>query len=383
MSTKSIGTEWVKPPTPDQIELTLFGPGFGEAIIVHLGSNRWLLVDSCTDSATGTPAALDYLKALGVDPTDGVVLVITTHWHDDHIRGLSRVLDSCPGAIFTCSAAFREKEFFAMVEAHARQPPIATGTGVAEIDRTFKILATRHQVVRRATASRRLLTYSAGDSAHGQSIEIFSLSPSDQEIHLAHLALAGMVNQETKRRAISRNPNHNSVVLWISIGDTCLLLGADLEETSEPGTGWTAILNDSTRPEGQASALKVPHHGSNNAYNGGVWSEMLLAQPYAILTPWTLGKGSLPTPEGINTILAHTPHGYITSPPRAPKSGQGLPQAVKAELRDRKLKLLKAEPTTGAVRLRNGGVLAPSSWTISVKEPGCTLASLTSAAKSA
>jgi hypothetical protein len=29
-------------PTADQIELTLFGPGYGECAVVHLGNNRWV-----------------------------------------------------------------------------------------------------------------------------------------------------------------------------------------------------------------------------------------------------------------------------------------------------------------------------------------------------
>lgn len=34
-------------PATDEIELTLFGPGYGEAIAVHLGEGAWLLVDPC------------------------------------------------------------------------------------------------------------------------------------------------------------------------------------------------------------------------------------------------------------------------------------------------------------------------------------------------
>lgn len=50
------------PPNSDQIELTLFGPGFGECIAVHFGEGRWIVVDSCIDKKTGNPAVLDYFN---------------------------------------------------------------------------------------------------------------------------------------------------------------------------------------------------------------------------------------------------------------------------------------------------------------------------------
>ena len=72
---------------PDQIEVTVIGPGFGESIVIHVGSNQWVVVDSCLDSRTGAPAALTYLNTLGVDPSVGVKLIVASHWHDDHIGG--------------------------------------------------------------------------------------------------------------------------------------------------------------------------------------------------------------------------------------------------------------------------------------------------------
>lgn len=62
------------PPNSDQIELTLFGPGFGESIAVHSGEGRWIVVDSCVDKKTGNPAVLDYFNAIGVSPQEVVKL---------------------------------------------------------------------------------------------------------------------------------------------------------------------------------------------------------------------------------------------------------------------------------------------------------------------
>jgi glyoxylase-like metal-dependent hydrolase (beta-lactamase superfamily II) len=88
----------------------LFGPGYGECILVHLGGGNWLLVDSCIDQRSGEQPALEYLGRIGMDPAACVRLIVATHWHDDHVRGLARVVARCREARFACSAALRARE---------------------------------------------------------------------------------------------------------------------------------------------------------------------------------------------------------------------------------------------------------------------------------
>jgi beta-lactamase superfamily II metal-dependent hydrolase len=303
--TRLSGSDWATPPAPDQIEITLLGPGFGETLVVHVGSNRWLIVDSCVDAATGNPAALDYLNALDVPSESAVELIAATHWHDDHIRGLSKVLEACPNAAFTCSSAMQRHELLQMVQAFSRQVPTVLGSGVSEIARIFDVVASRQQAVRLASSSRLLRIIPSKSSTTGDT-HIYSLSPSDAQTQLALLQLPEALARQTKRRADARSPNHFSVVLWISAGSTKVLLGGDLEDPGQPTLGWRAIVADATRPAGKGAVFKVPHHGSETAYYGPVWDEMLIEECYALLTPWTLGGGALPTAEGVRIILKHT-----------------------------------------------------------------------------
>src|SRR5450755_4692064 len=78
------------PPKSEEIEVTLFGPGYGEAIAVHLGDGTWLLVDSCIDPASNAPAASTYLQQIGVKSAQ-VCAIIASHWHDDHVGGMSQL----------------------------------------------------------------------------------------------------------------------------------------------------------------------------------------------------------------------------------------------------------------------------------------------------
>jgi hypothetical protein len=59
-------------PAPHEIEISLFGPGFGESIVVHAGNDHWIIVDSCIDADSGRPAALAYLDSIKVDVSSAV-----------------------------------------------------------------------------------------------------------------------------------------------------------------------------------------------------------------------------------------------------------------------------------------------------------------------
>src|SRR5438067_455186 len=36
-----------EPPDSSELELSVFGPGRGECLVVHLGAGEWMVVDSC------------------------------------------------------------------------------------------------------------------------------------------------------------------------------------------------------------------------------------------------------------------------------------------------------------------------------------------------
>src|SRR3989339_631959 len=98
------------PPDSDQFELTLFGPGYGECAVVHVGANRWIVVDSCLDTTTRNPAVLEYFNAIGISAQEAVRLIVISHWHDDHVRGLSDIVSSCPNALVCCSSTLTQAE---------------------------------------------------------------------------------------------------------------------------------------------------------------------------------------------------------------------------------------------------------------------------------
>jgi glyoxylase-like metal-dependent hydrolase (beta-lactamase superfamily II) len=120
------------PPLTDEVEVSVFGPGFGECIVVHLTEQSWLVVDSCIDARTKEPAALVYFEKIGVDAAKDVRFVISTHWHDDHIRGIGRVVGKCELAKFVCAHGLGSKEFKTLVSLYSNYFP-SGGPGIEEM----------------------------------------------------------------------------------------------------------------------------------------------------------------------------------------------------------------------------------------------------------
>lgn len=362
------------PPNPDQIEITLFGPGYGECGTVHLGENRWIVIDSCLNTETSNAAVLDYYAAIGIYPQEAVKLIVISHWHDDHVRGLSDVVSSCPSAYVCCSSALTTNEFLSHILDYRDIMTKTTSTGVSEIDKTLQILKSRpSSPIKRALANRPVLNLPAEGNA--DSCIVTTLSPSDKEYANFIKGIATLIpsNLKTKTRAPSLTPNNAAVALWIQIGDVKILLGSDLEEKGEMSSGWSAIVRSEERPRGLASVFKIPHHGSSTGHHDKVWSDMMVESPIAILSPFYQAGKMLPTSKDIARIVALTPLGYITTRYPVPQSKIRRSQSVERTIRETVKKMRAVQSPMGWISLRNGGKSSPDFWTVKMSIAGSHL----------
>ncbi len=349
------------PPKSDEIEVSIFGPGYGECVLIHVGESNWIIVDSCIDPASKKSAPLLYLEKIGIDPQTSVKQIIASHWHDDHIRGLSEIVEICSSADFVCSDAMKSKEFLTLASAYGAHSMMES-PGVQEFHQILETLSKRFagrerqsSPFKRAVADRILFRIDKKPQPNrGMSCEIHSLSPSDESVTKALLEITNLFPTEksTKRRIAIKGPNHCSVVLWIKIEDVRILLGSDLEELGNQLSGWTAILNSETRPTGKASLFKIPHHGSENGEHHDVWSHMLVGNPYAVLTPFSMGNVSLPKASDVERISNYSDNAYITSLPQHKKSTTARPNTVNKSIKEIAGSLRFKNPPIGQVRMR-------------------------------
>jgi hypothetical protein len=313
-------------PSDGELEVSIFGPGYGEAIALHVGLGRWILVDSCLEPNSGKPAHLQYLKSLGLDASLAVKLVVVTHWHDDHVQGIGMLVRECKSAEIVVSAALKSPHFSALLDLYGGGA-FPGSSGVTEFVNVFRILderrksGTRINAAKLAVPDKLLYRDNIYLNKKNHEVDIYSLSPSDSAILSAQLDFCQRIPDTgtRKKRIVCPSTNNTSVVLWVRIGDHRILLGSDLEKTNDPKTGWAVVINESQAIKQKASVYKVAHHGAESSHDPDIWSKLLSDKPFALLSPYLVAGNSLPRDEDLDRVAGLTSNGYITAPPKIKK----------------------------------------------------------------
>jgi hypothetical protein len=252
-----------------------------------------------------------------------------------------------------------------MLEAMNQAPSTLAGSGVREMYDVTRTIIGRDQTVTFAAPNRPIKVFDPADTGHGQPARVTTLSPSDKQITNFFAALSHAVLGSPRIEPVG--PNHLTVVTLVEIGDMGVLLGGDLEETSDPQTGWSAIVNSKERPQKKAAIFKIPHHGSGNAHSEEVWAQLLLSDPLAALTPFNRGH-KLPTPADVNRIASKTNFAFISASMDLSRSSKRRSTSVEHQLRAMNTKLTRLEPRTGAVRFRGDPSAPHTSWVIELRD---------------
>lgn len=131
-------------PASNEFELTVFGPGCGECLVLHCGDQNWCVIDSCRYPKQSHPIALQYFEKLGIDPMTAVRSILVTHWHDDHIQGIASLVRRCSQARFNISGALHSEQFFQLVlEAEETNKLVKATSSASEFSAILEILEQR------------------------------------------------------------------------------------------------------------------------------------------------------------------------------------------------------------------------------------------------
>lgn len=352
-------------PLDDEIEVSLFGPGCGECIVIHLGGGSWVVIDSCMNKESQRAEALTYFDNLGIDQEKSVKLIVCTHWHDDHIRGIASILSQCPNAKFACSSVLKESAFLNLV-ALGEEVRGPHGSGVREIEKVLKtILSRRGRDIPPTLTPVRSGKLLLDDNFNGIKAKVTALSPSSEDHDLMNAAFKEkkdeLLSGDYKRCVPSIHPNLGSVVLRVDIGSESILLGADMELRKSENSGWNAIITGS--PELKSSIYKIAHHGSQNGDAPGIWSKMLIKNCLSVLTPNQRLARPIPKAEDISRVLKATDKFYATAPSTIQKSK--LSQPSEKLFRRMGITVRQIPSTQGHVRMRKS-LDGSGEWSVSM-----------------
>jgi len=321
-------------PENNEIEISLFGggAGYGESLLIHYGNGKWALIDSAINPNTKNPIIEEYLHSIGLSYND-IFIIIATHWHDDHIKGLANIYNSCPNATFYCSDAFNSSEFFQLYAAY--KDSTLPNNGIRALTEIITLIDQRDDYFRTLKVNKLMLQENINTSI----LTIHSLSPSDYSCWIAKQELISLMPLvgESITGVHDIQPNQNCIVLLMSFNDENILLAADIENTKDSRTGWNGILNHSNIFQGKKiKVYKVAHHGSEGAYNKQIWHDYL-DRPISMLTPFAKGKNKLPSSAAMLQIDRDSIHSFITSEPnqeRTKKRRYSIDKAIQTFKKD-------------------------------------------------
>ena len=373
------------PPAIDEIEVTLLGgvTGFGECILVHIGNGDWICVDCCININTGNCIPLEYLNEIGVNVSNHLLYIICTHWHDDHIKGLSQLISACSSNTkfaLSCSDD-REKFIFELLKDIDYQ---GKSKVLDELNETFKILNVKNIEIKRLKQD--IFIFDINNiKAYALSPGEFIIEALDREIATAQRNYHRILQQLQTVKFIDKslivdanniecktmnelsrlindkidnieepneidnsssedllkfkdtrkiNQNNRCVVLQISFNNHNIILGADLEDTmsSNGVTAWQIVANSTSLKGITSSLFKIPHHGSVTGYCEKFINRFIKPDATMKLTGWTLGDKAIPEKKMLQKYYSHSKELYITTTKTLKKINTEKNKFIKKEM---------------------------------------------------
>ncbi len=281
---------------PDSLHLFIFGPGTGELVAVCAPPGRWLVVDGCGHG--GVMYAEELLEHYSASPE----LIVLTHPHEDHYKGLAELVDRATqgepdtwpvlGLVMPPEAEERS----------GRVDDLATYLSEGGAEHAVSAIFDKWD-----REPRTRWTLQPGSSVQLGAATIRAVSPSEAIRHLG---------QQAAEQGQEFDSNQLSAALLVEWSGRRIVLGADLPET--PGNGWSSAFEvEPTMAE--HAAMKVPHHGSEKALHepllgrgDGQPIPSWIATPFASKDLPRLAHGG-----GADRLLEHVAAFDVTALPRA------------------------------------------------------------------
>jgi len=357
---------------PEHIaEVTLIGTGggYGESCVIHLCDNNWIVIDSCIDPFTNESLPLKYLLDNNVNIECDVKLVVCTHWHDDHILGLSQILSRAKSCDFIMARAHDRQKFLSFVSLDYEKAIYGhLLSSTLEFVNCLQII--EREGINIVLAGENKILFSNKRSSLCS--QVISLSPSDYVIMEFDKEISTMITEfgVTNKKVVIKKPNPKSVALYLKLGDHRVLLGSDLEYSNDPRTGWLNIIEYNNVIDKKSNLFKVPHHGSINAFHDRIWIDLLDKNAIFCLTPFNKGK-PLPEENMVDKMLDFTDSLFITSMIKAnSKSKKRSNRSIEKMIEKNRPSLTEIKYSYGAINCQVDLTDPTSRWSVTTLGEG-------------
>lgn len=223
-------------PHTSLLTLTILDVGQGDATLIQSPQGKTLLIDAGPENK-GREVILPYLESQGITSLD---LLIVSHFHLDHMGGVSELIAGKDGQLGTSDDYL---------------PKTSYDRG----GNPFEYLPNYPQ-------------YLASLGEKRQSLEAGEFIPLDPSIKIRCVVVSGSIfgssNIDLNQENNTEEENSASIALLIEFGKFRYLTSGDLTGGGSPGGYSTLDLeSELARIVGPVSALHVNHHGSSSSSN--------------------------------------------------------------------------------------------------------------------
>lgn len=296
------------PPENDELEVSVFGPGKGECIVVHVPNGPWFVVDSL--QLKKTPVAVGYLKeTLKVDDLYGLFV---THWHSDHTSGAAETLEAFAPRVSLVGLphGWGKRELASLAaDLTTMSTAAASGRPIRELLRILSTLKSPQCAGIEVVS----LAVRVDLSPPNASWRLTALSPSFADQRQLANTLTQYLPGYNGPAPKAFDPNSGCAVLRLEASGFSVMLCSDLDIGHTPEHGWNAIVkhHSTLLP---SNVVKVGHHGSHTAHHVDAWTSFgSCAHPDGVVTPFPSPGGRLPRAEMIAKIKPLTHRLFLTA----------------------------------------------------------------------
>ncbi len=240
------------------LKVTVFGPGFGEAIVLEIGEELVCMVDCCRPGA-------DYLRGLVARKEVRLGFFVLSHPHYDHYQDVERVL-SLPFEKVCKFGGLHYSELREILVARSKRRPLNRKyRGAARSFSRFLALWVDLGDKRRLVTQDSLVWEESLEVEDGPvDFRVRALAPIVAGVDRFNSGLANCSFSEETGSVCAQSCNAASVVLLVSFGETKGLLTGDICADIWPRNEW-----------GKVDFLKLPHHGSRADCSKGLVANLL------------------------------------------------------------------------------------------------------------
>lgn len=329
----------------------VLGRGVGECILIELNESEWMVIDCFNvPGSKKVPAPIDYLNSIGLEPSQVIKKILITHFHDDHVQGMSALIKLVKDAEIYVPAAFTISE---AAEYYAKQNVSNAFQDLSGIKEFTQILDTLEQDGRTITGVKHSMVI-----YRDESLELYALSPSEKDCTNASkdfIALASGISEASKMSKCY--PNNYCVVLSARCLETqrSALFGSDLEISTDSDCGWEAAISGTLAPRtNEVDIFKIPHHGSENGYHQYTVENVLTKNVISVVT--TFDRCNLPRAEFIDTYKSCCDKVIATTRPKEYKLKDVANPFVQKMIKQSSIEIKNVQaPNYGYVELERRG----------------------------